>query len=118
MKILEKINLRTSLSLSIIGVLILLFLSNTLQPKLIEIKDINSKLLEKQVKVSGQINSIRSFEDSDFQIISLKDETGKIDITTNKILNLTTNQSVSVIGKITEYEKDLQIQAEKIVLIE
>jgi DNA/RNA endonuclease YhcR with UshA esterase domain len=104
------------LGISLIGIIILLFISTT-QPSQINIEQINSKLLNKKVQVQGSIFNIRSFEDSNFQIISIKDGTGKIDITTNKILNLENNQKIIVIGKITTYKEFLQIQADKIITV-
>ena len=103
------------LTISLIGIFILIFISINYQPKLTNIGNINNKLLNKQIKIQATISSIRSFEDSNFQIISVKDETGKIDITTNKILNLSNNQTIIIIGKITQYKDSLQIQADKII---
>ncbi len=111
-----KLNLKTTLSISLIGILLLLFLSETLAPKLINIEDINNKLLNKKTKVQGQIFNIRTFEDSDFQIISIKDSTGKIDITLDNPTNLANNQNITVIGTIKEYKQYLQIQADKIII--
>ena len=67
-----KINiLPACLTVSLIGILLLLFLSSIYQPKLINIENINNKLLNKQVKIQATISNIRSFEGSNFQIISL-----------------------------------------------
>jgi DNA/RNA endonuclease YhcR with UshA esterase domain len=113
----QKINLlKTSLIISLTGIFILLLLSNILEPKLTNIEQINEKMLNRKVKVQGEIFNIRVHEDSDFQIISIKDETGKIDITTDKILNLTNNQEITVVGSIQEYKEFLQIRADKILL--
>ena len=111
-----KLNLKTTLSISLIGILLLLFLSETMTPKLTNIGDINNKLLNQKTKVQGQIFNIRTFEESDFQIISIKDNTGKIDITLDNPTNLTNNQNITVIGKITEYKEFLQIQADKVII--
>lgn len=107
--------LKISFSVSLIGVFLLLFLSNFLEPKLTNIENINYKLSNKKVHIQGTISNIKTYENSSFQIITIKDSTGKIDITTNKILNLTKNQSITVIGTITEYNQTLQIQADKVV---
>ena len=121
-KIKPKLNIKTTLSISLFGILLLLFLSEILSPKPINIENINNKLLNKKVQVQGQIFNIRTYEDSNFQIISIKDETGKIDITkeiriTGRAKPLANNQNILVIGKIKEYKQYLQIQADKIVLI-
>jgi len=110
-----KINLKTALAISLIGILLLLFIANTLNPKLIDIENINDKLLNKRVQVQGQIINIRTFEESNFQIISIKDNTKEIDIILNNPINITKDQNIIVIGKITEYNQTLQIQADKIV---
>jgi len=111
-----KLNLKTTLAISLIGILLLLFLSQTLTPKLTNIENINNKLLNQKIKVQGQISNIRTFEDSNFQIISIKDSTGNIDLILNNPINITKNQNITVIGKVTEYNQTLQIQADKIIL--
>ncbi len=111
-----KLNLKTTLSISLLGILLLLFLSEFLSPNITNISDINNKLLNQKTQVQGQIFNIRTFEDSNFQIISIKDSTGKIDIILNNPTNLANNQNITVIGKITEYNQTLQIQADKIIL--
>lgn len=107
--------LKISLSASVIGIFILLLLSNTLSPKLIKINEINEDILDKNVKINGEITNIRNYEDSDFQIITIKDETGQIDAILNQITNTTKGQKVIIIGKISKYKEKLQIQAEKIL---
>jgi len=102
--------------ISLIGVFLLLILSNILEPRLISIEKINDKLIDKKVKVQGEIFNIKTYKDSDFQVISIKDKTGKIDITIDKILNLKNNQTITIIGKVTQYKQYLQIQADKILL--
>jgi len=111
-----KLNLKTTLSISLIGILLLLFLSEFLSPKITNISDINNNLLNQKTQVQGQIFNIRTFEDSNFQIISIKDSTGKIDIILNKLVNITNNQNITVMGKVTEYNQTLQIQADKIII--
>ena len=110
-----KLNLiQISLTISLIGILILVSIANISQPDLSNISEINIKQLNRNTKVSGQITNLMNFEDSNFQIITIKDLTGEISITTDKILNLTKNQNITIIGKITEYKGELQIQANKI----
>ena len=107
--------LKISLAISLIGIFLLLFLANTLQPKLINIENINSKLLNKKVQVQGTVFNIRPYKDKNFQVISRKDEAGKIDITLNNPINITNNQDIAVIGRVKEYQQYLQIQADKII---
>ena len=100
-----KINLlQLSLIISLFGIFFLLLISNIFQAKQITISEINTKQLNKHIMTYGQITNIRNFEDSDFQIIILKDSSGEITITIDKIVNLENNQNITVIGKITEYQ--------------
>ena len=111
-----KLNLlQISFIISLFGIFLLLLLSNTFQPKNIDISSITTNQLNKNIKISGQITDIKIFEESNFQIIELKDETGSISITTDKIINLSKNQTLQVIGKVTEYQGKLQVQANEIL---
>ncbi|MFA7707401.1 MAG: OB-fold nucleic acid binding domain-containing protein [Candidatus Pacearchaeota archaeon] len=101
----------------LIGLFLLLILITIIPSKNIQIKQIDETLTNQRLTISGEIITIKSFEKSNFQIISLKDKTGRIDITTNKILLLKINQSIQVTGRVTEYNSALQLQADKIVLM-
>jgi len=114
-----KINfMPTCLTISLVGILLLLFISITYQPTTIKINQINSKLLNKQIKIRATVSNVKSFEDSNFQIISVKDNSGQINITTNQILNISNNQSIIILGKVTQYKESLQIQSNKIIASE
>ena len=106
---------KITLSISLMGILLLLIISNQ-QPKLTTINQITIKDLNKNIKIQGEITNIKNYQESNFQILSIKDETGEIDITANQILNLTNSQTIIVSGKVTEYENNLQIQASKIFI--
>jgi DNA/RNA endonuclease YhcR with UshA esterase domain len=113
---LQKINfLKISLTISLIGIFLLLTLSNILEPKLINIEKINDRLINKKIKIQGEISNIKTYEDSNFQTISIRDNTGKIEVTIDKILNLKNNQTIILIGKVTQYKEYLQIKADKII---
>ena len=99
-------------TIAILGILILLFLA-TIEPELTTINTITNKQLNKIVKIQGQIINIKTINNN-FQIISIKDNTGKIDITVNKQLNLDKNQTIIVTGQVKEYKQYLQIQASQI----
>jgi len=106
---------KLSLILSLLGIITLLILANITEPEQINIKDITIKNLNKKAKIQGEVVRIKSYEKSNFQIIKLKDSSGEIEITTNKILDLKNNQELIIIGRITQYKNSLQIQAEKIM---
>lgn len=108
--------LNLSLAISLIGILLLLFLANTQNLQTTNLEDINKNIINKRIKVKGTVFNIRTYQQSNFQVISIKDLTGKIDITlntnANKNLNLTKNQNITAIGIVKEYKQHLQIQAE------
>ena len=106
---------KLSLILSLLGIITLLILANITEPEQINIKDITIKDVNKKAKIQGEVVRIKSYEKSNFQIIKLKDSSGEIEITTNKILDLKNNQELIIIGRITQYKNSLQIQAEKIM---
>jgi aspartyl/asparaginyl-tRNA synthetase len=110
--------LKISLIISLIGIFLLLFLSSFLTISQIDIERINNKLLNEKVRVQGIIFNVRSYEDSNFQIISIKDETGKIDVTTDKITGLKNDDQIIVTGTVKEYNQYLQINADKIILMD
>lgn len=118
-KIHQKTLFKISLIVSLFGILLLLFLANSLEPKLIDISSINDEMLNQQIKISGEIFKIQDKET--FKILSISDSTGKIDvlcecreelIENNQIKN---NQEIIVIGRVTEYREYLQISADKII---
>ncbi len=105
---------KISLIISTAGILFLLLLSNAIEPKPIKIKDINNELIDKKVKIQGQIFNIKSYEGSNFQVLSVKDNTSKIDVILGKPINMTINKSIIIIGRVQEYKSYLQISADKI----
>jgi len=112
--------LKISFIISIFGILVLLFISNTIQPNKINIKDIKDLDLNQKIQITGKIQSIKIYKESNFQIITINDSTNKIDITLNipkNPMNLTKNQTIIVIGRVTEYKNNLQIQADKIKIL-
>jgi DNA/RNA endonuclease YhcR with UshA esterase domain len=108
--------LKISLIISIAGILILLILLSTIKPTHIKIKNINENNLNQKITVTGNIQKIINYKESDFQIITINDSTGKIDILINNPLNITKNKTITIQGKVTEYKNNLQIQADKIIL--
>ena len=107
--------LKITLSISLIGILLLLFLAEILEPQVITIDKITNKDINKKVKVRGQVFKISNKET--FQILSVQDSTGKIDVLANSNLsNSMINQNITVLGRIKEYNQYLQISADKILI--
>ncbi len=108
---------RVALFTAILGTALLLFLSQTLEPKLIKISEINDDVLEQNVKVQGNVASLKKY--GNMAIISLEDETEKINVVVYNLKeNISFSGKIQVIGKIKEYNNELEIEANKINKIE
>ncbi len=110
-----KINLlKISFTITILGILLLLFITNLTTSKQISINQITNQYLNKQIKINATITQIQN--KPSFQIITLTDSTGKIQailpLTSN---NLSINQNIILIGTLTQYKNSFQIQTNKII---
>lgn len=107
--------LKISFAVSLVGILFLLFLQTQINPRVISIKNITEDNLNERVAVIGNITKVANFEEKDFQILTLKDATGTIEVVSNSKIPLEKMENVVVIGKIQEYNNTLQINADKIL---
>jgi len=103
---LTKLALLTALA----GTILLIILSKSLEPKEISISEINEKMIDEYVKISGNVTSAKTY--SSLTVFTLKDETDEIKVASYKEFNISGN--VEVIGKVQEYKGILEIEAEKI----
>ena len=92
--------LKISLIISLLGTLLLIILSYSFQPKLININEINSNLLNQKVKISGRV-------------ISEKDYSKNLEKGYFKVLTIQ-GKTIEVIGKVEEYKNKFQINADEI----
>lgn len=109
----EKNLFKISLLCSLIGILIILIISERLETPAIKISEINSELLEKQVKISGNITNILQYPG--IFIISVKDSTGEIKVVTfEENIQLEKGLAVEIEGIIKKYKGSLEIEAKQI----
>lgn len=106
---------KISLIITILGILILLIISNNLAIELENISEINTKHLNKNIKINGKILNLKNIN-KNFQIITIKDTTGTIQVITDYQTKLSKDQSITITGRVTQYKDSLQIQANKITL--
>src|SRR3989344_6158724 len=99
---------KISLSCSLVGVFIILLMTEILDLSRIEIKDINEEMLERNVKIIGVANSV--YEGNDILIMDVEDDTGKIKVVVFEKgeFNLSKGDAVEVKGKVVEYEGELE----------
>ena len=102
---------KIALITAVIGTAILLFLSQNLEPQIIQISKINSRMLEQYVKINGNITSLKHYES--MMLLTINDGSGEITAVIynpDKNQNLT-GKSVMVIGRVKEYKGKLEIEA-------
>ena len=100
--------LHLSLVISILGILILLLIPLLVSPT--QVSNKSNLVLGDYVKTSGKIVSIKTYED--FSIIRLDNN---ITLTCDSCL-FQKFQTITVEGKVTDYQDELQIQADRIKL--
>jgi len=101
------------LIISLIGVFILLFLSQSLEPKHLTVQEIKKLPLESKVKLSGIIFSISGNE---IKNIYVQDKTGEIKATCKcNLKNLSENKNITIIGNLGIYQTEKQIYIKKII---
>ncbi len=106
---------RLALIISLIGIFTLIMLSNSIEPRLIFIKDINKKDIEEFIKIKGSIINIKNIEN--ITILEIDDKTGKIKAILYDRIELKKNLSVEIIGRLTDFNGNLEIDANKIKMI-
>ena len=109
--------IKAALITALIGLVALIFLSGNLEPKVTKISDISSKNIDSFVKIQGMAINIK--DNGDFSMIKVNDGTENITAfvwKTNefKKINLSKNEKIEVLGKVTEYNGMLEISAETI----
>gem|GEM_PF-2168957 len=114
--------LKISLVLSLLGICILLFLSqrDSKQTEIKEIQDNSYRFMNRKVSIEGRVRNEKDYSnEKPFKILELQDKTGSIQVTCNCPTgqNLT-GKFIHVDGKVTEYKKQVQVQADEIVLKE
>ncbi len=114
--------LKIPLSLSLAGILILLFLAQQEAPleKIGNINNHSYNFLNKKVKIEATVVHEKKYDNiKPFKILSIQDTTGSIQVTCNcpKDQNLT-GKFIQVTGKVSEYNKNLQINADEIIIKE
>lgn len=105
----------------LITISILFFILINQKPIFLEINQINELYLNKQIQIVGLVKEIKNY--NQFQIWTLNDVSSEktIQITTNseKIVLISDykNKTISVTGKLEEYNDKLQIKAYKINIL-
>jgi len=110
--------LKISFIASLIGILTLIIISNSIPVKMVDIKNLDDTYLGKKVAIQGTIFSINNYEDQNFQTMIIKNQSNLIRaISNSKTLIEKTTKPIRIIGKIEIYNNELQINADKIIIL-
>ena len=113
-----------SLALSIIGIIILIFISDKIKVKEYQIKEImldqtlSKSLLEKEIQVKGVITNLK--ETSNSLLITISENKNNLKVIVykkDKVIKLNKGQRIEVKGKLKTFEKEFEIEATEIKVI-
>lgn len=115
--VIEKNLLRTALVCSIIGIFIILSISENIEIKNLNIAEITKEKLEETVKITGEI--ISKTDTEDLIIMNVKDSTGEMTVITFKSddIKLEKNQLVEIQGEVIDYKGKIEIEASRIIIL-
>jgi len=107
--------LKTKLSLivALVGIFVLLFMVTNYQPPLTTINQLTTNQLGKQITLAGTITNIHDYQN--FQILTIKDKTGTIDLLVNQKTAFKENQTIEVSGTLTQYKNRLQLTVDTLI---
>ncbi len=110
--------LKISLICSIIGIFILLLINENLTLSSSNISQINSTMLDKDIKIKGSITKIK--ETPGLIILEVQDSNAKIPVIVfkdNQNATLKKGYIIEVEGTVTKYQDLIEIQAKRIKII-
>ena len=115
----EKIFLKLSLIISLLGIVILILISNKISPETAEttIDQLKSLELNSEVSIAGEIISV--IDTPTILIINIKDPSGSIKVIADKkSLDKTLNKGaiIEIQGELKKYNEELEVEANKITI--
>ena len=111
----EKTLLKVALFCSLVGILILIIISEKITILSHTINSIDKSLIDKEVKINGEITAIK--ETPGLLILTVQDSTGKITVIIfDKEITINKGDYVEIQGTVIEYKNILEIDAKIIRL--
>ena len=112
--------LRIALITSLIGIIGLIIFTPTIEVKEVEIKDINRGMIDEEVKISCVVQDISQSSSKSSYFLTINDGTGQMPLisfesqaaeiqSNNFDINDFKDKKVEVVGKITEYNSQLEL---------
>ena len=112
--------LKIALVTSLIGLIGLIIFTPSIEVKEVEIKDINRGMIDEEVSINCVVSEVKSSKSGSSYFLTVNDGTGQMSliIFESQIAQMQTNsldiedfknKKVNVVGKITEYNGQLEI---------
>ena len=78
-------------------------------------------MLDEHVKIQGQVEDVQKIKSQNYPnpivLITLKNQSSQITVVWRQDITLTQNQIIQVVGKVSEYRNETQIEASKIKML-
>lgn len=104
--------MKLSFAIAVLGTLAVVFLSNSLEPPIIQISNINERMLDEWVRISGNVIDEKNFDN--LQILTIDDGNATINAVLREKASSFQNHDVVILGKVIEYENELEIEISSI----
>lgn len=110
-----RILFKTSLTISLVGILLLLIYTENLTIPTKNISEITNRDIDKYIKIMGQVTRVTDLPV--LTILNIKDQTSEITaiVFKEEELDINENDFLIIEGKVAEYKGELEIIAEKII---
>lgn|SRR3989338_777792 len=107
--------MKFSFILALLGIAGIFILADKLDLKNSDINGINDKIIEKNIKIKGYVEIVKS--NSVVQIVTIKDDTGVIDVILYGKARIVKGSLIEVNGRVSKYENKLQVNADSIKVL-
>ncbi len=100
---------------AIFGIILIVFLSVSLESRYYNLSEINYRLIGQEVRVTGEIIKINSYPSSTG--IMIADRNGSVYVFSRAKLNLSKGDWIEAKGKVSDYKGNIEIEADKLSLL-
>ena len=120
MKITDEKLLKIALVTSLIGLIGLILFTPSIEVKEVKIKDVTRAMIDEEVSINCVVTEIKSSKSGSSYFLTINDGTGQMQLiifesqiaqmqTNNLDINDFKDKKVNVVGKITEYNNEMEI---------
>ena len=120
MKITDEKLLKIALVTSLIGLIGLIMFTPSIEVKEVKIKDVTRAMIDEEVSINCVVTEIKSSKSGSSYFLTINDGTGQMPLiifesqiaqmqTNNLDINDFKDKKVNVVGKITEYNNEMEI---------